>query len=170
MINKGFIIKVFIIFVMFNILYFISNSSYAGEATPGEKINTDIFAENFTDSFNPNKKGGGDIVSDPFIRVIIPVVNHVLGIIQIIGGVIFVLCLAAAGLNGILATEEGVAEDLGLSVGNTINEYGMELKGVAQPLNKKSLEKIIRRATIGSFLLMGSSTIVRIVFSIVSSI
>lgn len=128
-------------------------------------LKTDITSDDFIDSFNPKKDGFNDF-SEPFINVIVPIVNNVISIIQIIGAVVFVLSLAAAGLNGIIATSDGLAEDLNLGLGNTVNEYGATLKGVAQPLNRKAVQKIIRRVTIGSIFLMLSTTIVRIVFNV----
>lgn len=132
-------------------------------------LNTDILADDFINQFNP-KEDGGSIISEPFINVIVPIVQLVLTILQIIGAVIFVLSIAAAGLNGIIATADGLAEDLDLSIGSTINEYGAKLEGVAQPLNKKAIQKIIRRSVIGSIFLMLGTTIVKIVFNIISEI
>lgn len=132
-------------------------------------INTDILAESFVNEFNP-KEDGANVISEPFINVIVPIVKLILTILQIIGAVIFVLSIAAAGLNGIIATADGVAEDLNLSIGNTINEYGAKLEGVAQPLNKKAIQKIIRRSVIGSIFLMLGTTIVKIVFNILSEL
>ena len=134
----------------------------------GIQINTDILSDDFLQDFNPENPGG-DVISQPFIDVIILVVNNVLVILQIIGAVVFVLSLAAAGVNGILATNEGVAEDLGLAIGEKETEYRVRT-GVAQPLDKGALQKIIRRSIIGSIFMFTSSTIVRIVFNIIRSI
>ena len=80
-----------------------------------------------------------------------------------------VIVLAIAGFNGILGSGGNVAEDLGLSVGTSKNKYGRDIDGV-QTLDKAALSKIIRKAVIGSFILFGSSTIVKIVFKMISGI
>lgn len=129
----------------------------------GNVLNTDILSEDFTQAFDPQNDGGNEI-SQPFIDIIVLVVNYIVTILQIIGGVVFVLCLAAAGINGIFATNEGVAEDLGLAVGTTQTDY-RDLQGVAQPLNKKAIQKLIRRVMIGSAIMLMSSTIVKIVYN-----
>lgn len=129
----------------------------------GNVLNTDILSEDFTQAFDPQNDGGNEI-SQPFIDIIVFVVNYIVTILQIIGGVVFVLCLAAAGINGIFATNEGVAEDLGLAVGTTQTDY-RDLQGVAQPLNKKAIQKLIRRVMIGSAIMLMSSTIVKIVYN-----
>ena len=90
-------------------------------------------------------------------------------ILQILGGIIFVISLAMAGLNGIFGVGEGVAEDLGLNMGKTRTDAGMEIDAVNK-LNKGSISKIIRRSTIGSIILFSSTTIVKITFQIFSGL
>ena len=132
-------------------------------------INTDILRDDFAEEFDPNSEIGGYNVSQPIIKVIIPVVNRILAILQIIGAIVLVIALAIAGFNGILGSGDGFSEDLGLNVGSSINEYGNSVTGV-QNLTKGSLSKILRRAFIGTIILEFSATIVRIVFSIVTNI
>lgn len=140
-----------------------SGTSSLFQEGQGNVLNTDILSEDFTQAFDPQNDGGNEL-SQPFIDIIVLVVNYIVTILQIIGGVVFVLCLAAAGINGIFATNEGVAEDLGLAVGTTQTDY-RELSGVAQPLNKKAIQKLIRRVMIGSAIMLMSSTIVKIVYN-----
>lgn len=172
MFSKNILLKSIIIFISFYIIFQVGNKTYATNTELykiGSTVNVDILSDDFVDAFDP-KKDGGDVIAEPFINVVVPIVNNILNIVQIIGAVIFVLSLAAAGLNGIIASDSGVAEDLNLSVGTTVNEYGAKLDNVAQVLNKKTLEKIIRRITIGSVFLMLSTTIVKIVFNVISNI
>ena len=140
-----------------------SGTSSLFQEGQGKVLNTNILSEDFTQEFDPQNDGGNEI-SQPFIDIIVLVVNYIVTILQIIGGVVFVLCIAAAGINGIFATNEGVAEDLGLAVGTTQTDY-RELSGVAQPLNKKAIQKLIRRVMIGSAIMLMSSTIVKIVYN-----
>ncbi len=173
MINKKLLLKVFIIFFITISAISISNISKAtsGAASTsepeGETLNLNILDDKFPDQFNPNGDGG-EAISSPVIRVILPIVNTILGILQVFGAIIMVMCLAIAGFNGIISADEGLAEDLDLSIGNTVNEYGNELRGVVKPLNKGALTKIIRRAILGSFFLFMSATIVKIAFKIIS--
>lgn len=128
-------------------------------------VELDITNDAFVDQFNPTN-GGGEGLSQPVTDVMIPVINKILSIIQIIGVIILVLALAIAGFNGVLSSEDSLAEDLGISLGKNLNAYGIGLDGVKQ-LNKSALSKIIRRASIGSILLFFSATFVKIVFGII---
>ena len=156
-----FSISLIIIFVLIFILSF-TNYSY------GEKVELDITSDKFVEQFNPDKYGGNEL-SRPVIDVMIPVINKILNIIQILGAIILVLSLALAGINGVLSAEDNLAEDLGINLGTNINEYGAKLDGVKQ-LNKSALSKIIRRGSLGSIVMFSSATIVKIVFRIVFSI
>ena len=140
----------------------------SADKTEAKSINVDITSPDFINEFNP-KQEGGDVISEPFITTITDVVNRILGLLQVFGAVILVLSIAAAGLNGIIATNEGLAEDLDIAVGTSETEY-RTMTGVAQPLNKKAVQKIIRRTIIGGILLLMSSSIVRFVFNLVSGI
>ena len=133
----------------------------------GQTINTNILDENFADQFNPDKDDRG--FSAPFIKVIIPVVNKILSILQILGAVLLVLSIAIAGFNGLLGAGDGFSEDLGLSVGVSTNQYGNDVKGV-QSLTKGALSKILRRLFIGVIIFEFSATIVKICFSIFTNI
>lgn len=135
----------------------------------GEVLDLNIMDENFPNQFDPNEQGG-ESISYPIIRIIIPIVNTILSLIQVFGAIIMVLCLAIAGFNGIVAVHEGVAEDLGLSLGKNTNEYGITMNGVVKPLNKGALTKIIRRGLIGSFFLFASATIVKVVCKLISGL
>lgn len=152
-----------------------SNSS-AGTNSAGSKgqsntvlVDTDILREDFANEFDPNSKTGGYNISQPVIKVIIPVVSRVLSILQIIGAIVLVLSLALAGFNGVLGAGDGFSEDLNLNVSTSVNEYGNEVSGV-QNLTPGALSKIIRRALIGSIILESSLTIVKIVFNICTSL
>ena len=62
-----------------------------------------------------------------------------------------------------------VAEDLDLTVGESYNKYGNRVTGV-KTLSKAALTMIIRRISIGSIILFGSATIVKIVFKMISGL
>ena len=151
-----------------------SQDSEATSGTSSKKsstvlVDTNILREDFANEFDPNSKVGGFDVSEPFIKVIIPVVNRVLSILQIIGAIVLVLSIALAGFNGVIGAGDGFAEDLGLNISSSYNEYGNKVEGV-QNLTQGSLSKIIRRALIGSLILESSLMIVRIVFAICTNL
>lgn len=147
----------------------VNDKNSTGTSSTNVTINTNILREDLGNEFDPNNPIGGYNVSQPVINVIIPVVSKILAILQIIGAILLVISLAIAGFNGILGAGDGFSEDLGLSVGTSTNQYGIDVKGV-QNLTKGSLSKILRRAFIGIAILESSITIVRIVFSVVTNI
>ena len=161
MTKKRIIIKLFIIFFIL-IISSLSNISLAESKT----IETDILNPNFTNEFDPSKDADEGLTG-PFTKIIVKVANRILTILQILGGIIFVISLAMAGLNGIFSAHSGIADDLNLNVGKTTNDYNKEIMG---SLNKGALSRIIRRSAIGSIFLFSSTTIVKIVFHLFSSI
>lgn len=160
MINKNNLIKIFIIFFIAVICLSIYNECRA--------IDTDIMSNTFTDQFNP-KNSGDDAISRKFTALTVLIVNRILGILQIIGAVLLAVSIAIAGLNGILGAGGDVAEDLDLTVGESYNKYGNRVTGV-KTLSKAALTMIIRRISIGSIILFGSATIVKIVFKMISGL
>ena len=160
MINKNNLIKIFIVFFIAVICLSIYNESRA--------IDTDIMSNTFTDQFNP-ENNGDNAISRKFTTLIVLIVNKILGILQVIGAILLVVSLGITGINGIFGAGDGFAEDLGLSIGTSSNEYRDNIKGV-QTINKGTISKIIRKISIGSFILFGSSTIVQIVFKMISGI
>ncbi|HCC04511.1 MAG TPA: hypothetical protein DEP51_06670 [Clostridiales bacterium] len=146
-----------------------NSASGSSGSTNTVKINTNVLREDLGEEFDPNSEIGGYNVSQPIIKVIIPVVSRALSILQIIGAIVLVISLAIAGFNGVLGAGDGFAEDLGLNVSTSVNEYGNKVEGV-QNLTQGSLSKIIRRALIGSLILESSLTIVRIVFAICTNL
>ena len=160
MINKNNLIKIFIIFFIAVICLSIYNECRA--------IDTDIMSNTFTDQFNPNNSTG-DPISRKFTALIVIIVARILTILQVLGGILLVMSIAVAGINGIFGSGGDVAEDLGLSVGTSRNQFGLKLPGV-KTLNKGALSMIIRRVSIGSIILFGSATIVKIVFEMISGL
>ena len=160
MINKNNLIKIFIIFFIAVICLSIYNECRA--------IDTDIMSNSFTEQFNP-KNDGGNSISRKFIALILIIVPPILTILQILGGVLLVISVAIAGFKGILGSGESVAEELGLFMRDSKNDYGNTITGV-EKLNKGMLTKIIRKMVIGSIILFGSSTIVKIVYKMISCI
>ena len=162
-INNKIIFSTIIVFLIANICLSCYNMSLAANS-----IDTDILSINFTDQFDP-KQSGGEKLSRPFTALIVLIVNRILGILQVIGAIILVISLALYGFKGILGSGDGIAKELGLFIGKSTNEYGNEVSGV-QSIDKKSLSNTIRKMSIGSVILFGSATIVKIVFKMISGL
>ena len=162
-INNKIIFSTIIVFLIANICLSCYNMSLAANS-----IDTDILSNNFTDQFDP-KQSGGETLSRPFTALIVLIVNRILGILQVIGAIILVISLALYGFKGILGAGDGIAKELGLFIGKSTNEYGNEVSGV-QTIDKKSLSNTFRKMTLGSVILFGSATIVKIVFQMVSGL
>ena len=160
MINKNNLIKIFIIFFIAVICLSIYNECRA--------IDTNIMSNTFTEQFNP-KNAKSNSISRKFNSLIVLIVNRILSILQVIGAVLLVMAIALTGFNGILGAGGDVAEDLNLSVGRTRNQFGLRLPGV-KTINKGTVSMIIRRISIGSIILFGSATIVKIIFKLISGI
>lgn len=90
MTKKRIIIKLFIIFFIL-IISSLSNISLAESKT----IETDILNPNFTNEFDPSKDADEGLTG-PFTKIIVKVANRILTILQILGGIIFVISLAMA--------------------------------------------------------------------------
>ena len=160
MINKINIIKFMIIFFIL-ICCSLNSVSYA------ETIETNIMGNGIINEFKPGKNE--DPISKPFNKLIVRITNSVLKIVQIFGAVLFVMSLALAGLNIILGSGEGVANDLGLNIGDVPDKDGKTHQR-PKKFDKGTVSKIIRRSAIGSIFLFASASIVRIVFWVFSNL
>ncbi len=123
-----------------------------------QKIETDITSDKFIDDFDPEKMTTGDAsykLSTPFISTITNIVNPVLGIVQVIGGILMIVSIAIFGFGMILSGNEGLARDLAMNFG-----------GVSGPEAKRKLLDFGRSLLVGSVLLFGSATLVQFVFKV----
>lgn len=129
-------------------------------ATPvqAEKVDTSIITgSTFTDEFNPNKQTSKEeeTLTKPITKSITTIVNKVLGIIQIIGGILTLISVAVFGFNRLISSDKALAADLGLKPA-----HGQS------PDTRVALLTYGRSMVIGSIFLFSSVTIVRFVFNI----
>lgn len=143
---KRYVIKMLTTILLLIILINAPHSNLAAST-----LNTNITGESFYKTFNPNKKQSATekMWSEPFINLITTIVNPILGIIQIIGGIIMVLSIAFYGFQNILSADIGLSSDFGMNV---------------RPRNRARYLATIRLLMIGSIILFMSTTIVKIVF------
>lgn len=84
------------------------------KSDPNE-IDTNIIGDNFIKDLKPdNLDGPAEQLSTPFVELIQNVVNPVLGVVQVIGGILTVVSIALFGLGMLLSGNEHLAGDLGL--------------------------------------------------------
>lgn len=128
------------------------NSKSDNSSSKGTTIDTDITTDNFTE-FNPNKSNGKiNQMTDPFVNVITPVVQKVLGLLKLFSGFIMVISLALFGLYRVLAANPELTRDLGITS--------------IVPKNTKILMDAGRAVIIGSILVFSSSSVVELVMNI----
>lgn len=167
-------IKIILIIILTTLLCSTHYSCYA--TTSNEKImmkisanssnkvlDTSITSENFLTNLDPddlNSHGGGvaSAVSAPFISIIHTIVNAIMGLIQVIGGILMVISIAVYGFGMLLQGNPKFSETLGVP--------GMGFGGKDGPEAKVELLKFGKNLLIGSFLLLMSSTLVKFVFNI----
>ncbi len=149
---KKYLIKSFFIIVLFTLLNAICFYTYAANT-----IDLDIMDENFTDQFSPVAKETNlsQTVSEPFLNVIKPIINKILGLLQWVGIILTVLSMTYYGIN-ILLAQTPFANDLGL--------VGILDDGKTGKATKKDLQDYARHVLIGSIFLLSSTTIVKVVF------
>ena len=129
-----------------------------GEA--GDKkvtIDTDITSDKFLDEYNPNNRsketGAVGKLSSPIIKFIVTIVNKLVGVIQLIGGLLSIVSVAIFGFALVVSGNGDLAADLNLNI-------------AGKPRGKKELLDFGRSMLIGSVLLFSSATLVRFVFNI----
>ena len=117
--------------------------------------NLDITSDNFVDEFKPGKKDSATTnnLSSPFINTIIQVVNPVLGIIQVIGGILSVVSIAFFGITMMLSSTD-IASALFDNIPSETPEARVELL------------KFLKYVMIGTVLLTASATIAKVVFNV----
>ena len=125
-----------------------------------ENIYTDITGDNFIEDLKPdNLSGAAENLSSPFVKLIHDVVNPILGVVQVIGGILTVISVAMFGLGMLLSGNDHLAGDLGLRM---MGGPG----GKGGPEAKLELLNFGRTLLIGAVLLFCSATIVKFVFYI----
>ena len=115
-------------------------------------LDTSITGSGFTSAMDPSRGGGASgTIEKPLIDTIIAVINPLLRVAQIIGGLLMIVSIAMYGINMLLATE---------------TFFGDIIKVRPNAQNMVELKKIGKFLLIGSILLFSSTSIVRIVFRI----
>ena len=163
---KKIISLIFIIFIIF----IISSTHYSCFATQQIKIakgndviDTKITSNSFIRDLSPDGLNGtAEQISTPFVSFIHQIVNPILGVVQIIGGVLTVISIAIFGFNMLLGGNSELANDIALGLGMHGEKEGQK----EGPDAKKEMLDFGRSLLIGAVLLFCSATIVKFVFSI----
>lgn len=149
------VIKILMLILIVLLVFEIPYSIYAAEIPS-------LMDEDLTDGVNPAKDDGGDVaktISRPFTEIILEIVQNLLGAIQIIGGLLMVLSIAAWGLGMLLNSQPGLMADLGIG-----EKFGPKMG--YNPNVRKQMMDYLRVLIIGSSLLFASSSIVVFVMGI----
>lgn len=146
---KKYLISMFILIILFILVIGLPHYTLAAA--------TDIYSNEFLDEFDPTKQQIGTL-EEPVVNAIVNIVNPILGFLQIIGGIGAVISIAFYGFKHILGADPGMARDLGMP----INDKG-------SPNIRIELYNWARVMLIGSLILFFSSTLVRIVYSLLTS-
>lgn len=111
-----------LVFIISSLVFSSHYSSFAASKNTTKKANdktidTDITGNTFIEDLKPdNLKGTPEKLSTPFVNLIQNVVNPVLGVVQVIGGILTVVSIALFGLGMLLSGNEHLAGDLGLKM------------------------------------------------------
>lgn len=124
-----------------------------------QTIDTDITSDKFQTDLDPTKNMSEDVenMSKPFTSLIIKMTNKIMGIIQVIGGLLAIVSIGIFGFYMVATSHGPLARDLG--IGN---------KAQSNPNAKIAVLDLGRNMLIGSVLLFSSATIVKFVFKIFS--
>ena len=121
----------------------------------------DITSNDFKNEWNPTATNQGYLVNNgadkPITDLIVFIVNKVLGLIQMVSGILMVVCITFTGFKMILGSNPDVANEIGIDV------FGESGKN---PEVKKRVLDNIRRLLIGSIFAFSSTTLVRIAFDL----
>ena len=143
--------KKYVIKTLFFIIVFIliMGTPYSNADT----LHLDITSDEFVEQFDPNKEMSNEVdaIATPISTSIINIVEIILGIIQLIGGILAVIAITMFGFNLVLATHKPLAMDLGF--GKT-------------PDDRKAMVDFARSLLIGAVLLFSSGTFVKIMLGI----
>lgn len=155
-----------LVFIISSLVFSSHYSSFAASKNTTKKsndktIDTDITGNTFIEDLKPdNLNGTPEKLSTPFVNLIHNVVNPILGVVQVIGGILTVVSIALFGLGMLLSGNEHLAGDLGLRM---MGDHGGHGGG---PDAKVELLNFGRALLIGAVLLFCSATIVKFVFYI----
>ncbi len=134
-------------------------SHYSTYASSGEKESIDltINSDEFFETYNPQKELSNEAnqITEPFINIILEIVNKALAFLQVFGGLLTIISVAIYGFRLFLNANPKLADDLGFNT----NLRGDQIK---------NLQDFGRSLLIGSILLFASTTLVRFVFSVFS--
>ena len=84
----------------------VEGSESVGGAGTGIMLDTSITGSGFTSAMDPSRGGGASgTIEKPLIDTIIAVINPLLRVAQIIGGLLMIVSIAMYGINMLLATE-----------------------------------------------------------------
>lgn len=163
---KKYLIKISIWIILFILIIGTPYSNAKKEDTTS--IHLDITSNEFVDEFNPNKDKNTDkqvdAIATPISESIIKIANIVLGVVQLLGGILAVISIAIYGFGMVISTHGPLAHDLGFGGGPGI--FGGFMK---TPDAKMSLLNFGRSLLIGSVLLFCSVTLVKFVLNVMIS-
>ena len=122
-------------------------------------IDTSITSDNFANQFNPSNKvqGVSASIANPIVNFMINIANPILGVVQVIGGILTIVSIAVYGFKSIVSTDSDIAHDL----------FGKAMPAKDSPEYKISTIRFLKGLLIGSFLLFTSATIVRAVMKVI---
>lgn len=154
---KKYIEKIIKIIILLILIIASPLPKYTVQAAEGDVLETDIINGNLQEKFNPNNglTGAEKKIAQPFTKLILKIVNAIVGIIQVIGGLLTIVSIAIYGFYMVVRGNETLASQLNIGgnrggnpkVRQVVSEFGTQL-------------------VIGAILLFMSSTIVKFVLSI----
>lgn len=160
---KKIISLIFIIFIISSTHYSCFATQQIKIAKDNDVIDTKITSDSFIRDLSPDGLNGtAEQISTPFVNFIHQIVNPILGVVQIIGGILTVVSIAIFGFNMLLGGNSELANDLALGHGMLGGKDGPK----EGPGAKKEMLDFGRSLLIGAVLLFCSATIVKFVFSI----
>ncbi len=145
--------------VLIIIILFLMTSIHVVYADDGN-VSTKIMDNGFIEEFKPGN-GGNDSIANTVLDQIIPIINKILGIVQVIGVILMVISIAFFGFKIIMSNNSELLGPLGLNGGLS--------RGDKTPGDNAQIRHWMWLVLIGSVLLFMSSTIVRIVFKLLST-
>ena len=151
---KKYLIKIIYFFILFILIIETPYSQAANNTSTGSDIHLDITSDEFLEDFNPNNKNMTNEVNaivNPLSTTIVNVANIILGIVQVIGGILAVVSITIFGLNLVLSTHKPLAIDLGF--GKTPDE-------------RRAMVDFGRSLLIGAVLLLASVTFVKLLMDL----
>lgn len=138
---KKYLPKILIVIVLFVLIM-----PHQALAVKKERLQTDITGDSFQNMYDPEKLKEGTITR-PVTKAIIAVVNPVLGVIQVIGGLVMVASIGMFGFKMLLSVGKG---EQGPDTKIRLLDYGGALlKGSTLMFFSVTFVKFIFRALTG---------------------